>query len=210
MKTLIAIDACLVLSGAVLTSYVGVGGLVHRMTLDQCFPQFLLKSNRWHSFPFIILGFMVLCLSILYLTRGDILLLEGVYVISFLGVMTAFAIGNILLKVNRPELKRTYVAGWTTVILGVVATMCRPGRQYYPGYQLSSGYFAVYFVPAVIGGIITYLRIPILRGFLKLIDRVLPAFTLASECRRKDRRNYQCSGRGFRGLGGPASHDQGL
>ena len=77
MKTLIAIDACLVLAGAVLTSYVGVGGLVHRMTLDQCFPQFLLKSNRWHSYPYIILGFMALCLSILYLTKGDILLLGG-------------------------------------------------------------------------------------------------------------------------------------
>ena len=37
MKTFIAIDACLVLSGAVLTSYVGVGGLVHRMTSGSMF-----------------------------------------------------------------------------------------------------------------------------------------------------------------------------
>jgi amino acid transporter len=172
MKTLIAIDACLVLSGAVLTSYVGVGGLVHRMTLDQCFPQFLLKSNRWHSFPLIVLGFMVLCLSILFLTRGDILLLEGVYVISFLGVMTAFAIGNMLLKLNRAELKRTYVAGWTTVILGAFATSVGLIGNIILDINYLY-YFAVYFVPAVIGGIITYLRIPILRGFLKLIDRGL-------------------------------------
>ena len=172
MKTFIAIDACLVLSGAVLTSYVGVGGLVHRMTLDQCFPQFLLKSNRWHSFPFIILGFMALCLSILFLTKGDILLLGGVYVISFLGVMTAFAIGNILLKVNRRELKRTYVAGWTTVILGALATIVGlVGNIILDVNYL--WYFAVYFVPAVIGGIITYLRMPILRGALKLIDQGL-------------------------------------
>ena len=177
MKTLIAIDAFLVLSGAVLTGYVGVGGLVHRMTLDQCFPQFLLRSNRWQSYHYVILGFMLLCLSILYLTRGEILLLEGVYVISFLGVMTAFAIGNMLLKLNRAELKRTYVAGWTTVILGAFATTIGlVGNIILDVNYLY--YFAIYFVPAVIGGIITYMRIPILRGFLKLIDRGLTRINL--------------------------------
>ena len=122
LHTLIVVDAFLVLSGAVLTSYVGVSGLVHRMTLDQCFPQFLLKQTRRGSFPLIILGFMILCISILYLTGGELLSLAGVYTISFLGVMTLFGIGNILLKVNRPELKRTYRAGWGSVILGVIAT----------------------------------------------------------------------------------------
>ena len=112
LHTLIVVDAFLVLSGAVLTSYVGVSGLVHRMTLDQCFPQFLLKQTRRGSFPLIIVGFMILCISILYLTGGELLSLAGVYTISFLGVMTLFGIGNILLKINRPELKRTYRAGW--------------------------------------------------------------------------------------------------
>ncbi|MFP6888217.1 MAG: APC family permease, partial [Nitrospinota bacterium] len=46
LSWLISIDAALVLSGAVLTSYVGVNGLILRMTLDRCLPQFLLKSNR--------------------------------------------------------------------------------------------------------------------------------------------------------------------
>ena len=63
-----------------------------------------------------------LCISILYLTHGNLLQLAGVYTISFLGVMTLFGIGNILLKINRKELKRTYRAGWSTVILGVLAT----------------------------------------------------------------------------------------
>ena len=86
--------------------------------------------------------------------------------------MTAFAIGNILLKVNRRELKRTYVAGWTTVILGALATIVGlVGNIILDVNYL--WYFAVYFVPAVIGGIITYLRMPILRGSLKLIDQGL-------------------------------------
>lgn len=80
------------------------------MTLDQCFPQFLLKSNRRGTYHRIILVFMSLCISILYLTGGRLLSLAGVYTISFLGVMTLFGIGNILLKINRRELKRTYRA----------------------------------------------------------------------------------------------------
>ena len=37
----VSLDAVLVLSGAVLTSYVGVTGLVRRMSLDRCLPQTL-------------------------------------------------------------------------------------------------------------------------------------------------------------------------
>jgi amino acid transporter len=172
LHTLIVADAFLVLSGAVLTSYVGVTGLIHRMTLDQCFPQFLLKKTRRGSYPLIILGFMTLCLSILYLTGGQLLSLAGVYTISFLGVMTFFAVGNILLRVNRRELKRTYRAGWTTVILGALATAAGIIGNLVIDFRFL-GYFAVYFVPAVIGGILAYFRIPLMRGILILIDRIL-------------------------------------
>ncbi len=176
LHTLIVVDAFLVLSGAVLTSYVGVSGLVHRMTLDQCFPQFLLKQTRRGSFPLIILGFMTLCISILYLTGGELLSLAGVYTISFLGVMTLFGIGNILLKINRPELKRTYRAGWGAVILGVIATCIGILGNLAINFMFL-GYFAIYFIPAVLGGIAMYMRIPILKWVLTLIDRVLTRFS---------------------------------
>ncbi len=42
----IAVDAFLLLSGAVLTSFVGVTGLLERMTLDRIMPQFLMKKIR--------------------------------------------------------------------------------------------------------------------------------------------------------------------
>ncbi|HIK93491.1 MAG TPA: APC family permease, partial [Planctomycetes bacterium] len=57
LSFLISVDAALVLSGAVLTSFVGVTGLVHRMTLDRCLPQFLLKTNRRGTTHRIIIGF---------------------------------------------------------------------------------------------------------------------------------------------------------
>jgi amino acid transporter len=175
LHTLIAVDAFLVLSGAVLTSYVGVSGLVHRMTLDQCLPQFLLKATRRDSYPVIVLAFMTLCISILYLTHGQLLSLAGVYTISFLGVMTSFAIGNILLKVNRPELKVTYRAGWGTVLVGALATILGIIGNLIIDLQFL-WYFTIYFIPAVTAGILMYLRIPILKGMLILIDKVLAHF----------------------------------
>ena len=66
---LVSIDAALVLSGAVLTSYIGVGGLVERMALDRILPKFLLKKNKRGSSYFIFITFFLLCASILILTK---------------------------------------------------------------------------------------------------------------------------------------------
>jgi amino acid transporter len=165
----IVLDAFLVLSGAVLTSYVGITGLVHRMTLDQCFPQFFLKTNRRGTYHRIILSFMILCISILYLTGGKLLSLAGVYTISFLGVMTLFGIGNILLKINRKELKRTYRASWITVILGALATTLGIIGNIIIDYRFLL-YFMVYFIPAVLVVGVMYGRIPIYKGILTLIN----------------------------------------
>lgn len=172
LHTIVVIDAFLVLSGAVLTSFVGVTGLVHRMTLDQCFPSFFLKKNRRGTYHRIILGFLFLTISILYLTRGNMLSLAGVYTISFLSVMTLFGIGNILLKINRKELKRTYRASWLTVIVGVLATTVGiVGNIIIDPYFLF--YFVVYFIPAVLLVSIMYARIPILKAFLGVANELL-------------------------------------
>ncbi|GIS62691.1 MAG: hypothetical protein CM1200mP2_49160 [Planctomycetaceae bacterium] len=88
LKLLISVDAALVLSGAVLTSYVGVTGLVHRMTLDRCLPQFLLKKNkRFGTTHRIIIAFFILAVSVLVVTGGALEALAGVYTLSFLSVM---------------------------------------------------------------------------------------------------------------------------
>lgn len=42
---LVSIDATLVLSGAVLTGYVGVTELMRRMTLDRCLPNFYFRKT---------------------------------------------------------------------------------------------------------------------------------------------------------------------
>ena len=72
LSKVISVDAALVLSGAVLTSFVGVTGLVHRMTLDRCLPQFLLRTNRRGTTHRIIIAFFLLCLSVLLITDINI------------------------------------------------------------------------------------------------------------------------------------------
>lgn len=72
LSILVSIDAALVLSGAVLTSFVGVTGLVHRMTLDRCLPQFLLKTNRRGTTHRIIIAFFLLCVSVLWITQNPV------------------------------------------------------------------------------------------------------------------------------------------
>ena len=82
----------------------------------------IFKENRWRRTSHrIILAFFLLCVSILWITRGQLETLAGVYTISFLGVMGWFAVGNILLKVKRRQLPRRYRAGWPTVVSALAA-----------------------------------------------------------------------------------------
>ena len=173
---LIVLDAFLVLSGAVLTSYVGVTGLVRRMSIDQVLPNFLLKQNKrrgtYHRIP---IGFFLLCTSILLLTGGNLFSIAGVYTISFLGVMSLFALGNILLKINRKELKRTFRAGWITVLIGLCATVSGIVGNIIIDYK-NLIYFLSYFVPTVLVVSIVYARIRLLKLIVylenKLMDRI--------------------------------------
>ncbi len=146
---IIVADAFLVLSGAVLTSFVGVSGLVHRMSLDSCLPGMLSKMNAKGSFPRIIVAFFLLCSSILLITKGDLLSLAGVYTIAFLGVMTLFAIGNLILKETRTELKRTYSAPIAMVIIAFVATMMGIIGNIRID-QANLTFFEMYFIPSIV------------------------------------------------------------
>ncbi|RMG49016.1 MAG: APC family permease [Acidobacteria bacterium] len=178
---LVSVDAALVLSGAVLTSFVGVNGLVGRMTLDRCLPQFLLKRNRRGTTHRIIIGFFLLCVSILFITHGELRTLAGVYTISFLSVMALFAVGNILLKVKRSQLPRDHRASWPGVLLAIAAV----GAGIVGNVMLNPAYvwvFLEYFVPTVLIVVIMLERISILRLLLFLV-RSLSA-TIAGTMKR--------------------------
>ena len=123
LSILISLDAFLVLSGAVLTSYVGVEGLMKRMALDRILPQFTLKTNKAGSSYRLLILFFLLCLSVLFATRGKLGALAGVYTISFLSVMAYFGVGNFLLKMKRSGLPRPVYASPIAVTIAIFAVV---------------------------------------------------------------------------------------
>ncbi|MCP4782283.1 MAG: APC family permease [Fuerstiella sp.] len=173
LSFLISVDAALVLSGAVLTSFVGVTGLVHRMTLDRCLPQLLLKTNRRGTTHRIIIGFFLLCVSVLFITRTasdqeQIKNLAGLYTISFLSVMALFALGNILLKIKRKNLPRRTQAKWVSVIIAMCAVLVGlVGNSLIdPSYLVT---FLQYFIPAMLVIAVMLGRIVLLKAFLSMV-----------------------------------------
>lgn len=175
---LISIDAVLVLCGAVLTSFVGVSGLIKRMTLDRVLPQILLKETSRGSSPRILFVFYALCISVLFITAGDLGALAGVYTISFLIVMAYFAFGNFLLKIKRARLPRPESAQPFVVAIALLCVL----TALYGNIRLQPDLLVVflqYFVPAVLiiqvflkrNVILEYLAV-VVSSFLESVDNV--------------------------------------
>jgi hypothetical protein len=167
----ISLDAGLVLSGAVLTSYVGVTGLLRRMTLDRGLPQFFLKTNRRGTSHFIIISFFLISASVIYITEGELTKLAGVYTISFLAVMALFGIGNILLKVKRARLPRPSRASWPALIVGILAVLAGLAGNLLanPAYFRV---FLIYFIPTVLVVYIMLGRIGLLKACLFMLRHI--------------------------------------
>lgn len=149
LATIISVNAVLVLSGAVLTSFVGVNGLIKRMTLDRILPNYFLKENKKGSTYRILILFFLLCVSVLLVTKGEIGPLAGVYALSFLTVMAFFAIGNILLKIRRARLPRPEYASSISVLIALIAVIIAiyGNIKTKPEYLLT---FLTYFLPSVL------------------------------------------------------------
>jgi amino acid transporter len=175
LANLISVDAALVLSGAVLTSFVGVNGLIRRMTLDRCLPQYLLKTNRRGTTHRIIASFFILSVTVLLITRGELKALAAVYTISFLSVMVLFGLGNIFLKTKRAGLPRPMEAPLSAVLIAVAAVLTGLiGNAIMNPHYLTV--FLEYFIPAVLVIAVMLGRITLLQAGLFLVRSVLKFF----------------------------------
>jgi len=179
LSLVIGVDAVLVLSGATLTSYVGVTGLIERMTLDRCLPQFLLRKSRRGTSHRIILAFFGLAVSVLLITAGELQSLAAVYTLAFLSVMLLFAFGNVLLKIKRARLPRPTRAGWMTVFVAIAAV----GTALVGNARLNEAYLVVfldYLIPTVLVVTIMLRRLDILRLCVFFIDEIRRRLRLES------------------------------
>lgn len=173
LSLLIGVDAALVLSGAVLTSFVGVGGLMKRMALDRILPKFLLITNRKGSNYLIFIVFFALCVSILLVTKGDLAKLAGVYTIAFLSVMILFGIGNLLLKLNRSRLPRPEKSSWLGLFIGIFAVFA----AIIGNVILNPHYLAIfmeYLIPTLIIVFFMLYRVRIYKLILIMLEFAFP------------------------------------
>jgi amino acid transporter len=167
----ISADAALVLAGAVLTSYVGVSGLIKRLALDRCLPQMLLAENRFRRTNHLIpISFFILCSSLFILLNGRVRSLANVYTLSFLCVMALFAAGNMMLKYKRGRIRRPVRASWPSCFAALTAVLIAlvGNVMLAPGHLI---YFLVYF--GIVAGItiLMFERIRILKYFLYLVSQ---------------------------------------
>lgn len=169
LSTVVSVDAFVVLAAALLTGYVGINGLIRRMSMDRCLPQFLLVSNPWTGTDsFILVGFFLLCVSQVILFDSNVEALGGVYCYAFLTVMTIFASGNILLKVKRPSLPREINVSWLQSIVGLVSVVIALLGNVLGKPELLT-YFFVYFLLVGTLVLVMFQRVRIMRLLYKLL-----------------------------------------
>jgi amino acid transporter len=190
LPPMVSVDAFLVLSGAVLTSFVGVTGLLERMTLDRIMPAFFLKKNQRGSSYRIIILFFVLSVSILFLTHGRVGVLAGVYTISFLSVMGLFGIGNIMLKIRRRRLPRPEKASWLAVFIAVgfvtVALYGNIIKEPEPGTPSNLAVFLEYFIPTILFVGVMLNKTELLEMILNFVEYLfVPIARLVSRINRR-------------------------
>ena len=170
-STLVSLDAFIVLAAALLTSYIGINGLIRRMSMDRCLPQFLLIQNPFtNTDSFILVGFFLLCVSQVVALQGNVAALGSVYAMAFLAVMIIFATGNMLLKVKRPSLPREISVSWLHAILGFISVVIALAGNILGKPQLLI-YFFVYVAIVGTAVLAMFQRVKIFRLLYKLLKK---------------------------------------
>jgi amino acid transporter len=171
LATIVSLDAFVVLAAALLTGYVGINGLIRRMSMDRCLSQFFLIKNPWTGTDsFILVGFFVLCVSQVIVLDSDVEALGGVYCYAFLTVMTIFAFGNIVLKVKRPSLPREITVTWLQSIIGLVSVIIALLGNVLGRPELLT-YFFIYFLMVGLLVLIMFQRVRIMRIIYKIFKK---------------------------------------
>ncbi|EEY66612.1 uncharacterized protein PITG_16683 [Phytophthora infestans T30-4] len=174
-ETWVCIDAFVVLCGAVLTSYVGICGLVQRLSSDRVLPAFLANKNKLRGTNHNIIGiYFVLASSLVLILNADASTVNGVYTYAFLGLMAMFSCACMLLKGKRSEIPRDIHASWTVVIVGFLLVVVGIFANLL-GDPSVLMYFAIYFMVVMLVIFVMFERVTILRVVLVFLQSVAPS-----------------------------------
>jgi len=142
----VTFDAFIVLFGAVLTAFVGAAGLIRRLALDGCLPEFFLHTNECRGTPhWIPISFGTVCTAIFLIFDGVMEEMAGMYTIAFMLVMTSMAGCHIILKKNVPHMKRTIQVGIWRSVMAAFTTLLALGVCIYL-HNMAFVVFLVFFV----------------------------------------------------------------
>lgn len=170
-STVVSLDAFIVLAAALLTSFIGINGLIRRMSMDRCLPQFFLIQNPWtQTDSFILVGFYLLCVSQVIIFDCNVAALGGVYCFAFLTVMMIFSVGNMLLKVKRPSLPREVSVSWLQAILGFVSVAIALAGNVLGKPELLTFFFVYSFMVGILV-FVMFQRVKIVSAIYKVLNK---------------------------------------
>ncbi|OQR91269.1 hypothetical protein THRCLA_09055 [Thraustotheca clavata] len=168
----VAIDALIVLAAGVLTAYVGVTGLIRRLSNDRVVPEFLAYENKWRNTPhWISILFFIVGASLILALNANAAVLGGVFTFAFLSMMFLFGVGCITIKLKREDIPRAVKAPWWSCILGVTMVAIGYMCQLLGNPQVLL-YFFLYFIVISLVVFSMIERIAILRLFIFVVNIV--------------------------------------
>ncbi|ETW04069.1 hypothetical protein H310_04446 [Aphanomyces invadans] len=171
----LSIDGFIVLSGSVLTSYVGITGLAKRLAKDRVLPEFFLVENAWrHTSHYIILAYFVVATSLVWILEGNVVMLSSVYSYAFLGLLVLFAVSAMLFKLKRSQMPRETTAPWSACIVGLFMS-CMGFWGILMGDPKVSVVFATYLL--TVSGLILLMleRLFVLRMIMVVLKTISPS-----------------------------------
>ena len=123
----------------------------------------------------IILSYFFLASSLVSVLQGNVEILSGVYTYAFLGLMTLFGCGCMLLKFKRAELPRVgVIAPWWMCLTGVTL-VCVGFLANLLGDPMILTYFALYFISVMAIVWIMFERLLLLKLLMYALTQLCPS-----------------------------------
>ncbi|RHZ32341.1 hypothetical protein DYB37_007888 [Aphanomyces astaci] len=171
----LSIDGFIVLSGSVLTSYVGITGLAKRLAKDRVLPEFFLAENSWrHTNHYIVLAYFVVATSLVWILHGNVTMLSSVYSYAFLALLVLFAVSAMLFKLKRSQMPRETTAPWWACFVGLSMT-CMGFWGILLGDPKVSVVFATYLLTVSALMLLMLERLFVLRMVMVVLKSVSPS-----------------------------------
>lgn len=124
LRTLLVVDAMLVLCGGMATGIFTACNLMTTLTHDGVLPKFALRPMPLTGQPFLTPIFFLLACIVMYATAAfRLATMSSIFSVTVLTVLLMYPISNILLKFNRDRLPRKYKTSLMMTALAFVSTL---------------------------------------------------------------------------------------